>query len=805
MTLLDRIRRRPRWQHFDADVRLEAVRQLGAGEQERLGEIARTDTDPRVRRAAVRRLSAAAALAAAAGDPDEGVREEAIGALLERAMGGDPAAAETSVGALSDSRHLITVARAARLAAVRQAALDRLQEPRALAAVARTAEDPAIRIEALGRVADSALLLEIASRSEHKDVAVAAVERLEDIEALRGVVERGKNKAAARRARGKLEERPGRSTAQVEEPAVSAPSALIGEEVNPEPLATPPPGSSPLPQPEAIVPETPEPPPAAETLAEPAAEPAPSPAATSEPAPERPSMGEAKAAAEGRQRRERERKERLAHLEELCARLEALTKAEALSLRATGAALRDAKAAQDLGGLPARLLQRLRAARAALFARSQELREEDEWSRWGNAAAQEELCHRVETLAGREDLEQVARELHEADARWAEVRQAPRDEAETLRQRYQAARARVKARVDAYFAQKAEAEAERVKQKEALCARAEALADSTDWLKTSEELKALQARWKEVGPVSHRRSQALWQRFRAACDRFFTRRQEDLRRRKADWAANLERKGVLCARAEALAESTDWEAAATEVRKLQAEWKTVGPVRKDKSEAVWQRFRKACDAFFERYRRRGELERAARRAERERLCVELEALLPPLGERPPAAEGLPQQVQALLAGWRQAPPLPPEDEESLSRRLAQARDRLIDAYPDSFRGTELDPAANRAKREKLCARVEGLVSAGGGGAKQNLYGEELARRLKEALAANAIGGPADSEARRRAETEEVEAAQAAWKRLGPVPGEVGAALEERFRKACARFFEERRVPPRRAPRHAPPG
>ena len=104
-------------------------------------------------------------------------------------------------------------------------------------------------------------------------------------------------------------------------------------------------------------------------------------------------------------------------------------------------------------------------------------------------------------------------------------------------------------------------------------------------------MQALQAEWKTIGPVSRGQEKAVWERFRGACDRFFTRRQEDLKRRKDDWTANLTRKEALCAQAEALADSTEWDAAAAQLKQLQAEWKTIGPVRKSKSEVVWQRFR----------------------------------------------------------------------------------------------------------------------------------------------------------------------------------------------------------------------
>lgn len=780
MILLDRFRRRPEWEHADPEVRAEGIRQIASGEQDLLAQIARTDTDARVRRAAARRLISPAALAACLADSDGGVREHAEEALLGLAMGQDSPTAETALGALSEPRHLLAAVRSAPLAVVRRSALARIDDARTLATAAKTAEDSALRLEALERVQDLALLLDVALKSEHKDVVVAAVERIDDTGALQAVVARARNKAASRRAQAKLE-------AHALEP-VAAPA---------EETPAPPPQESSTVE-SAPVTETPRPPSAEPEAAAPAVVPEPVPEPVAAAATLAPAPPEAKAS-EARERRQPEqaRREMLARMDGLCARLEGLAKAEKLTLHDADAGLREARGLQaELGSVPAKLRQRFKAGRAALFARAQELREADEWSRWANATVQEELCKKLEALVGREDLEQVAHELHECDQRWADARYAPKDEAEALRQRYQAARALVRHKLDAFFARKTAEEVENLKQKEALCVRAEALADSTEWLKASEELKALQARWKQVGPAPRRQAEAVWKRFRSACDRFFRRREQDLKHRKEQWSANLAHKEALIARAEALRDSTDWEAAAQEIRKLQTEWKTVGPVQRKKSEAIWLRFRGACDAFFERYKRRDELAAAERRAEREAICAELEALLPLAGEARPAPESLVERYQALQARLRQGAPLPRGQEEALARRFLEGRNRLVAAYPESFRGTDLDPEAARARKEKLCGRVEALVAVGGEADQGALRGEALARRLKEALAANAIGGAGEAEARRRAEVEEVEAAQAAWRRLGPVPGEAGDALEERFRKACTRFFEQRRVTPR---------
>ena len=128
--------------------------------------------------------------------------------------------------------------------------------------------------------------------------------------------------------------------------------------------------------------------------------------------------------------------------------------------------------------------------------------------------------------------------------------------------------------------------------------------------------------------MSRGQEKAIWERFRVACDRFFTRRQADLVERKAVWAANLAKKEALCAQVEALADSTDWDATAAEIKRLQAEWKTIGPVKKSRSDAIWQRFRGACDRFFARYAQRHDIARAERVAAREAICAELEALAP---------------------------------------------------------------------------------------------------------------------------------------------------------------------------------
>src|SRR4029077_10740809 len=114
-------------------------------------------------------------------------------------------------------------------------------------------------------------------------------------------------------------------------------------------------------------------------------------------------------------------------------------------------------------------------------------------------------------------------------------------------------------RCEAHFAAQDQTRAENLAKKVALCERAEALADSTSWIQTADEIKRMQADWKTIGPVSRGQEKLIWERFRTACDRFFTRRQADLAQRKGVWAENLAKKEALCVKVEALAASTDWD------------------------------------------------------------------------------------------------------------------------------------------------------------------------------------------------------------------------------------------------------
>lgn len=510
---------------------------------------------------------------------------------------------------------------------------------------------------------------------------------------------------------------------------------------------------------------------------------------------------------EAAQQEERARREALMRVRQLLGRVEPLVEKADLSLQIGARALRDVRAAlADTASLPSKrdydeVVHRLKAAQGALAPKVQELRDVADWQRWANVGIQEQLCEKMEALRAVEDPEQIARQVHELQRQWREAADVPRPQGEALWRRFKAAHDEVWPRCEAHFAADAGRRSANLATKVAICERAEALSGSTNWIQTAEEVKRLQAEWKAIGPVTRGQEKATWDRFRTACDRFFTRREADLSDRKKRWAENLAKKDALCAQAEALADSTDWETAAAAVKRLQAEWKTIGPVKKNRSEAIWQRFRGACDRFFTRYAQRHDIARGERVAAREAICGELEALAASgpeaaAGGADPAPTDLLPKVRTLRVRWQQELAARGVDREravALDERFNAAFALVIATHPSAFAGTDLDSGSNTKRMETLVRRMEDLAASLFPSAA--VAGEalspptRLAAMLKEALAANTIGGKVDEASRFRAASEEVWQAQASWSRLGPVPEQVRRPLADRFSRACARIVE----------------
>ena len=506
--------------------------------------------------------------------------------------------------------------------------------------------------------------------------------------------------------------------------------------------------------------------------------------------------------AAAREERERREQANLAKQQRRCDELDQALADENLELGDAERWLRTTRSLiGNLGRLPTvgdrdALTKRLRQAQSALTGRVRELRGFVEWKQWANLGVQAALCRRLEALADVEDDAVVARECGQVMVAWRQAGDVSRGEGDALWQRFKKAHDAISPRAQAYLATQDASRQEHFAQKVTLCAEAERLAESSDWVRTAQRITEIQAQWKQIGSATRRQEREVWNRFRVACGRFFQRRRDDLTQRKQMWAKNAELKQALCEKAEGLVGENDIETARQTVKQLQAEWKTLGPVRRSRSEALWQRFRAACDSVYTRAQEASDAEFADKITARASVCERLEALATDTAETgAEAPNDLADLVATARTEWRQLPPVPRLQERSLTARFQAALNRVVERYPAAFSGSDLDPERHRGALERLCGRVEALIEdATPSSAAGRSPAEVLAAQLREALASNTMGAGMDLEAKRRADTDEVKRAQMERRALGMVPGETGRQLSDRFRTACDRFFQQHPPP-----------
>lgn len=203
------------------------------------------------------------------------------------------------------------------------------------------------------------------------------------------------------------------------------------------------------------------------------------------------------------------------------------------------------------------------------------------------------------------DVITAFRRLQELHDKWRDVGPVAKEIRDEVWTRFKDASAEVSKRYQAHFEARKQQERANEDAKIALCERIEAididsLKSNRAWDETTETILQSQKEWKDLGQASRKVNAALFARFRSRCDEFFTRKAEFFKEMRETHAANFAAKTALCEKAEALAESTDWRKTTDLIQQLQKEWKTLGPVGRKHSDAVWQRFLKACDTFFDR-------------------------------------------------------------------------------------------------------------------------------------------------------------------------------------------------------------
>ncbi len=221
-----------------------------------------------------------------------------------------------------------------------------------------------------------------------------------------------------------------------------------------------------------------------------------------------------------------------------------------------------------------------------------------------NMEAKIAICEEAEKLADEPDIVAAFRKLQKLHQDYRETGPVSKESREEIWNRFKTASTIINKRHQQHFEELKDKEKENLDQKTVICELLEGieydkLTTFQSWNEKTQEVLALQKKWKDIGFAPAKQNQKIFERFRAACDTFFSHKGEFFKQAKTDMTANLEKKTALCEQAEALKDSTDWKATADKMADLQKQWREIGPVQKKYTNSIWKRFIGACDYFYE--------------------------------------------------------------------------------------------------------------------------------------------------------------------------------------------------------------
>ena len=291
------------------------------------------------------------------------------------------------------------------------------------------------------------------------------------------------------------------------------------------------------------------------------------------------------------------------------------------------------------------------------------------------------LCEKAEELMDEKSMAKAFKELQKLHEEWKEIGPVPQDKKDEIWERFKAATDKINAIRREHYSKIQEEQNANHETKTALCEKAEELlaeenATINAWQKKSEELSELFKVWKTVGPAPKKQNEDIWARFKGTMDTFFAKKKEFFASLKDKQTENLERKINLCIEAEGLQESNEWKKATERFKKMQEEWKAIGPVPKRHADKIWKRFRAACDTFFSRKAEHfGGLkeEETANLAAKQAIIEELKSF----ELKPSRAENM-DAIKALQKRWIEIGHVPMKYKDSINTEYRNAVDALFD-------------------------------------------------------------------------------------------------------------------------------
>lgn len=323
-----------------------------------------------------------------------------------------------------------------------------------------------------------------------------------------------------------------------------------------------------------------------------------------------------------------------------------------------------------------------------------------------NLEQKQALCAEAEALDEEADIVDAFKKLQQLHTSWREIGPVSKEIREELWTRFKNASAVINKKYQSFFEERKANEKKNAEGKEALCVKIEAI--STDNLKTyaawDEATKAiigLQEEWKKLGFASRKVNTELFARFRKSCDEFFAKKAEFFKRMKDELAANLAKKIELCEKAEALKDSIEWKKTTDALIALQKEWKTVGPVVKKHSDAVWKRFIAACDAFFEEKKKQNVNVHSVEHEnlkQKKDIIAQINSIL-----ENKETEDAPNKVRELMKKWQEVGHVPYKEKDKVYAEYKAAIDKAFE---------QLDMKAKKARMANFANSINQMSDTG---------------------------------------------------------------------------------------------
>ena len=306
------------------------------------------------------------------------------------------------------------------------------------------------------------------------------------------------------------------------------------------------------------------------------------------------------------------------------------------------------------------------------------------------------LCEQAEALVLEPSVVEAFHKLQKLHDEWRETGPVANEYKETLWERFKAASSRINKQHQEHFETLKGEQVKNLELKTGLCVATEELSSQPlttrkEWNRASDRLLEIQKTWKTIGFAPKKDNNRIYERFRTACDRFFDAKRQFYAGMKTEMEHNLQLKIEICEAAESLMNSEEWKKATDELIALQARWKQIGAVSRRHSDAVWKRFRAACDKFFERKASHF----ASVDGEHEENLQKKLALLAEMAGADVKAGGY-EVIREFQRRWGEIGFVPIKQKDAIQKKYKAAVDELF----NTLRGSERDRSMGRF-REKV--------------------------------------------------------------------------------------------------------